>query len=196
MKNVLRLTMIVALLFAPAAGFGATWDLDVDHTTLQFKVKHLMITNVKGVFSEFEGALTTKGDDISTGKLDVTIQVPSIDTDNQKRDDHLRSPDFFDAANHPTMTFVSKKFITDGDMAKQIVGDLTIRGVTREVTLEVEEQSPVITGPWGKTRRGATATTTIDRRDYGLLWNKTLDTGGLVVGNDIHITLEVELIKR
>ena len=196
MKNMLRIILIALLLGLPVLSQGSVWDLDVDHTNVMFKVKHLMITNVNGKFTSFNGTLTTEGDDISTGKLEVTIEVPSINTANQKRDDHLRSPDFFDAANHPKMTFVSKQFITERDQVNQIEGDLGIRGVTREVVLEVEEQSPVITGPWGKTRRVATATTTINRQDYGLTWNKTLETGGLVVGNDIKITLEVELIKR
>jgi len=196
MNTLQRLITIGLLLLTPVLVQGATWDLDVDHTNLQFKVKHLMISNVKGKFNSFSGNLTTQGDDLSTGKLAVTIQVDSVDTDNQKRDDHLRSTDFFDATNHPTMTFVSKTIAAKGDKVESISGDLTIRGVTREVTLEIEDQSPTIVGPWGKTRRGATATTTIDRRDYGLLWNKTLDTGGLVVGNDVKITLEVELIKR
>lgn len=196
MNIAFRYILMGLLVLAPVLAQGAVWDLDVDHTDLQFKVKHLMITNVKGNFNTFNGTLTTTGDDIATGKLDITIQVASIDTDNNKRDDHLRSPDFFDAANHPTLTFASKKFVTAGEQVKEIVGDLTIRGVTREVTLEVEEQSPVVTGPWGKTRRGATATTTIDRRDYGLTWNKVMETGGLVVDNEIKITLEVELIKR
>jgi len=196
MNNLKRLLAIGLLLLVPVFVQAATWDLDVDHTNLQFKVKHLMISNVKGKFNAFAGNLTTQGEDLSTGRLDVTIQVDSIDTDNQKRDDHLRSPDFFDVANHPTMTFVSKKIIASNDRVDKIIGDLTIRGVTREVTLEIEDQSPVIIGPWGKTRRGATATTTIDRRDYGLSWNKTLDTGGLVVDNDVKITLEAELIKR
>jgi len=196
MKSLHRYLLTALLVVTPVLAQGATWDLDVDHSNLEFKVKHLMITNVKGKFKSFAGTLTTEGDDLSTGKLDVTIQTASIDTDNQQRDDHLRSPDFFDAAKYPTITFVSKKFETAADQVKQIVGDLTIHGVTREVVLEVEEQSPVVTGPWGKTRRGATATTTVDRFDYGLQWNKLMETGGVVVGNEIKITLDVELIKR
>lgn len=196
MNTLTRYLLTALLVAAPALAQGATWDLDVDHSNLQFKVKHLMIANVKGKFNSFAGTLTTEGDDLSTGKLDVTIQVASLNTDNQQRDDHLRSPDFFDVARYPTITFVSKKFVTEGDQVKQIVGDLTIHGVTREVVLEVEEQSPIVTGPWGKTRRGATATTTVDRFDYGLQWNKLMETGGVVVGNEVKITLEVELIKR
>jgi len=196
MKTLIRYLLTALLVATPILVQGATWDLDVDHSNLQFKVKHLMITNVKGKFNSFAGTLTTDGDDLSTGKLDVTIQTATLNTDNQQRDDHLRSPDFFDAARYPTITFVSKNFVTEGDQVKQIVGDLTIHGVTREVVLEVEEQSPIVTGPWGKTRRGATATTTVDRFDYGLQWNKLMETGGVVVGNDVKITLEVELIKR
>ena len=196
MKAIISFTVAALLFAAPAAVLGATWDLDVPHTKVQFKVKHLMITNVYGNFNTFTGTLTTDGDDISTGKLDVTIQVASIDTDNQKRDDRLRSPDFFDAATYPEMTFSSKKFVTKEDRVTQIIGDLTIRDVVREVTLEVEEQSPEVVGPWGKTRRGATATTTVNRFDYGLAWNKLMETGGLVVGEDIKIILEVQLIKR
>jgi len=196
MKALVQLLIMLLLPFVPVYASSAEWDLDVDHTNVQFKVKHLMISNVKGKFNDFAGTLSTRGDDLATGKLSVTIQIPSVDTDNQKRDDHLRSADFFDAARYPTMTFESKKFVTEGDQVKQIIGDLTIRDVTREVTLEIEEQSPIVTGPWGKTRRGATATTTINRFDYGLAWNKLMETGGLVVGEDVKITLEAELIKR
>jgi len=196
MNTLARFTVLALLLLVPVHAHSTEWDLDVDHTNIEFKVKHLMISNVKGKFKTFEGTLKTDGDDISTGKLDVVIQIPSLDTDNPKRDEHLRSPDFFDAATYPTMTFTSKKFVTEGDQVKEIVGDLTIRDVTREVTLEVEDQSPVVTGPWGKTRRGATATTTLNRFDYGLAWNQLMETGGLVVGDQVKITLEVELIKR
>ena len=165
MKAIISFTVAALLFAAPAAVLGATWDLDVPHTKVQFKVKHLMITNVYRNFQPFTGT-------------------------------HLRSPDFFDAATYPEMTFSSKKFVTKEDRVTQIIGDLTIRDVVREVTLEVEEQSPEVVGPWGKTRRGATATTTVNRFDYGLAWNKLMETGGLVVGEDIKIILEVQLIKR
>jgi polyisoprenoid-binding protein YceI len=126
----------------------------------------------------------------------VTIDAASINTNNAKRDEHLRSADFLAVADYPTITFVSSKVIAADGLPRQLVGELTIRGTTREVTIEIEELTPPITDPWGNTRRGATATTEINRRDFGLTWNKALETGGVVVGDEVKIALDIELIRQ
>jgi polyisoprenoid-binding protein YceI len=134
--------------------------------------------------------------DLEKSAAKVRIGTASIDTNNQKRDDHLRSPDFFDAAKFPAMTFVSKQVEVANGQPVKIVGDLTIRDVTREIELEVEDFSQTVVDPWGNTRRGASASTQINRSDYGLTWNKALEAGGVVVGDEVHINLEIELIKQ
>ena len=131
-----------------------------------------------------------------SSKVSVTLDTAAIDTNNPKRDEHLRSPDFFDVAKYPTMTFVSRKIVGDGTALQQVIGDLTIRGTTREVTLDIAELTPAIKDPWGNLRRGATATATINRKDFGLTWNKLLETGGAVVGDEVKISLDVELIQE
>jgi len=185
-------------LAAPSSAHGADWAIDGSHTNVGFKVKHLAVSWVRGNFSKAEGTISFDGKDLSTLKADVTIPIETVDTDNAKRDEHLRSPDFFDAANHPTMTFKSKKVtdISKDGTEFKLVGDLTIRGTTKEVTLEVEDWTAGVVDPWGNTKAGGTATTTINRFDFGLEWNNLLETGGLVVGEDVKIELELELNKK
>ena len=134
--------------------------------------------------------------DLAKSSTKVRVGTASVDTNNQKRDDDLRSPNFFDAATFPAMTFVSKQVVIANGQPEKIVGDLTIRDVTREVELEVEDFSQTIIDPWGNTRRGASAATQINRSDYGLTWNRALEAGGVVVGDEVRISLEVELIKQ
>jgi len=134
--------------------------------------------------------------DITKSKVDVTIDAASIDTANAKRDEHLRSPDFFDVAKYPTLKFVSTKVAKAGEGRLKVTGNLTIHGVTKEVVLDVEGPSPAVKDPWGNTKSGASATTKINRKDFGLTWNKALETGGMVVGEEVLITLEVELLKK
>ncbi len=155
-----------------------------------------MVSWVKGVFTDFDGAVTLNDSDLSKSSVNIKIATNSIDTNNKKRDDHLRSPDFFDVATFPGMAFVSKNVVVANGVPTKIVGDLTIRDVTREVELSVDDFSQEIKGPWGNTRRGASASTKINRSDYGLTWNKALEAGGVVVGDEVHISLEVELIKE
>jgi polyisoprenoid-binding protein YceI len=190
-----RLFLLTLLIMIPHFAMADNWKIDPAHTAVEFKVKHLMISWVKGVFTEIEGTAVIDEKALDKASVKVQIQTASIDTNNKKRDDHLRSPDFFDVAAYPAMTFVSKEaVIIDGKPAK-VIGDLTIRDVTREVALEVEDFSQTIKDPWGNTRRGATLSTEINRKEYGLTWSKTLETGGFVVGDEVRITLEVELIK-
>ena len=191
-----RIILITLLLAIPHLSFAANWKIDPAHTSVEFKIKHLMISWVKGVFTDVKG--TAVFDDADPGKAGVNVQIAtaSVDTGNKKRDDHLRSPDFFDVASYPVMSFVSKKVTVADGIPTQINGELTLHGETRDVILEVEDFSQTITDPWGNTRRGASATTTINRKDFGLTWNKALEAGGVVVGEEVRISLEVELIKE
>ena len=193
----ISLTLVLTFLLpALASAAISTWVIDADHSSIQFKVKHLMVSNVKGEFKKFSGALTIDDADITRSKVDVTIDATSIDTGNAKRDEHLRSPDFLDVAKNPTLKFVSTKVAKSGDGTLKVTGTLMIHGVSREVVLDVEGPTSAIKDPWGNTKRGASATTKINRKDFGLTWNKALETGGVVVGDEVAITLEVELLKK
>lgn len=170
----------------------STWSIDPAHTHIEFAVRHLMISTVKGRFAEFSGNVQLDPADLTTAKLDVNINVASIDTRVTDRDNHLRSADFFDAANHPAITFTSRKVEQQGD-AYRVVGDLTIRGVTREVPLTVSLEGQA-KDPWGNQRMAFAATAKINRADFGLTWNAALEAGGVVVGEEVKITIDVELI--
>ena len=185
--------MTVVLAFT-SLSIASTWDFDRAHSNIEFKIKHLMISKVRGSFDSYSGQLAYDENDITKSKVEISIDVASINTGNQQRDDHLRSADFFDVEKYPKMTFVSREIFRTDDGLK-IKGDLTLHGVTKEVILDVEGPTPPVKGPMGNMRMGATATTKIDRRDFGLTWSKALETGGLVVDNKVMITLEVELIK-
>jgi polyisoprenoid-binding protein YceI len=196
MKPFSRLVLAVFLILAPALAAAATWQIDPDHAFVEFKVRHLMVSSVKGVFTKLNGTVEADDADLSRASVNVTIDTASIDTNIAKRDDHLRSPDFLDAAKYPTMTFTSKRVIADGGKVDKVIGDLTIRGTTREVTLDVAEFTPAIKDPWGNIRRGATATTVINRKDFGLTWNALLESGGVAVGDEVKIALDIELIRK
>jgi polyisoprenoid-binding protein YceI len=179
-----------ATLTAPAT---TTWNIDAAHTHVEFAVKHMMISTVKGRFAGVQGTVTTPSGDFADAAVDVTIDVASIDTRQEQRDGHLRSADFFDAENHPVIRFVSKRVEKDGNEYR-IVGDLTIRGTSREVVLAASDEGRG-TDPWGGERAGFSARTKVDRRDFGLTWNQALETGGILVGDQVKISLEVELVK-
>lgn len=168
----------------------STWQIDPAHTNIEFAVRHMMIATVRGRFGEFSGEITE-----SNGGLGVKISIPvaSIDTRQSQRDDHLRSADFFDAASHPTIDFVGS-FDGDPKTGGQLNGDLTIRGTTKKVALEVEGNGSA-KDPWGNERLGFTAVTKIDRRNFGLTWNQALETGGIAVGHEVKITIDVELMR-
>ncbi len=181
---------LVALFAFSAISLSATeFKLDVPHTTVGFKIKHMMISYTKGYFDEFDGAIDYDLEKSKFNKLEGIVDVASIDTKNQKRDDHLRAEDFFNVEKFPKMNFVMKKH--DGD---KMVGDLTIKGITKEVVFELDFGG-VAKDPWGNTRMGFTLEGEIDRKDFGLTWSKTLETGELLVGDTVKITLEVEAIK-
>jgi polyisoprenoid-binding protein YceI len=168
-----------------------TWTLDSSHSNVEFAVKHLMIANVKGRFADVAGTLTTDANDPTNVTLDVTIGVESIDTRQSQRDAHLRSPDFFNVEQWPTMKFTGKSTKGDTSGEFKLIGDLTIRDVTREVTLDVTNEGST-TDPWGNARMGFSARGKIDRRDFGLTWNQALEAGGFVVGDEIRISIDAE----
>jgi len=196
MKRIITLICTIIALALPSFAVAATWSIDPEHSNVGFKVRHLMVSNVRGSFDKHTGTVDINDKDITKSKVEVSIDTTSINTNVQKRDDHLRSPDFFDVAKYPAMTFVSKKVAKAGKDKLKVTGDLTLHGVTKEVVLDVEGPSKESKDPWGNFRRGATATTKINRKDFGLVWNKALETGGVAVGEEIQITLEIEMIKK
>lgn len=190
-----RLFLMLFLLIIPHLALADNWQIDPAHTSVEFKVRHLMVSWVKGTFTDVQGTAVVNDADPTKSSITVQIATASINTNNKKRDDHLRSPDFFDVTVHPVMSFVSKEVVIADGKPEKIIGELTIRGQTKAVTLAVEDFSQTVVDPWGNTRRGASASTTINRKDFGLTWHKALEAGGVVVGDEIRISLEVELIK-
>lgn len=195
MKRLIISVGIILVLAFPLIVSATTWNIDPDHSNVGFKVKHLMVSNVKGNFNKFTGSVDLNEKDITKSKVDVSIDTKSVNTNVVKRDDDLRSPNFLDVAKYPAMTFSSKKVVRAGKDKLKVTGDLTLHGVTKEVVLDVEGPSAESKDPWGNIRKGASATTKINRKDFGLTWNKALETGGVVVGDEVQIILEVEMIK-
>jgi polyisoprenoid-binding protein YceI len=195
MKRLIGLIVAVALM-VPFYAQAATYTLDPAHTSVGFKVKHLMITNVKGVFEKFQGTLILDEKDITKSKISATIEVASINTNITKRDDHLRSADFFDAAKYPVMTFESTKIEKVAADKLKVTGNLTIRGVTKPVVLAVEGLNQEVKSMQGGYKRGASATGTINRQDFGVSWNKKLDAGGVVVADEVHIIIDAQLDRK
>ncbi|HEY5220208.1 MAG TPA: YceI family protein [Gemmatimonadaceae bacterium] len=176
-------------------GTSTNWTIDTTHSTAEFAVKHLMISTVKGRFGKVDGTVSVTDATPAVVAVDVTIPVASIDTREEKRDAHLRSPDFFDAEKFPTITFKSTGFSGSTTAEFQLTGNLTIHGVTRAVTLK-GEAAGTVKDPWGGERSGFSAATKINRKDFGLTWNAALEAGGVVVGEEVKISIEVELVKQ
>jgi polyisoprenoid-binding protein YceI len=172
-----------------------TWNIDPAHSVVEFKVKHMMISNVKGQFAKVTGALTLDESVLTNSKVEAVIEAASIETRDAQRDAHLKSPDFLDAEKFPTLSFKSTRIslVRDGELAAE--GNLTIRGVTRKVVFTVEGPTPPAKDPWGNTRVAVSATTKINRKDFGLTWNTALETGGILVGDEVTITLDVQFVK-
>ena len=182
---------------SPAADVTARqYEIDSSHSSASFKVRHLMVSNVRGEFRKVAGHVIIDEVDVTRSSVEVTIDASSIDTHDEKRDQHLRSADFFDVAAHPTLTFKSKRVQAGKGGGLFVTGDLSLHGVTREVTLDVEPLSPEVADPWGNVKRGASARTRLNRKDFGLVWNATLDGGGVLVGDEVSVTIEVELGRR
>jgi polyisoprenoid-binding protein YceI len=179
----------------PDSDSFSTWNIDPAHSHAEFKVRHMMISNVKGSFSGLTGALTEHLSDSTLSSVQASIPVATLTTGDAQRDGHLKSPDFFDADKFPALTFKSLNVdkIADGEYV--VSGELTIHGVTRTASFNVEGPTPPGKDPWGNTRIGLSATAKINRKDYGLSWNATLESGGFLVGEEVHIALEVQFIK-
>jgi len=172
-----------------------TWSIDPSHSVAEFKVKHMMISNVKGQFAKVSGTLSLDESELANSRVETVIEASSIETRDAQRDTHLKSADFFDVQKFPTLSFKSTRItiVRDGELA--VAGDLTIRGVTRNVTFTVEGPTPPAKDPWGNTRVAVSATTKINRKDFGLTWNAALETGGILVGDEVTITLDVQFLK-
>ncbi len=184
--------ILLALVVSASSVLAQDWSLDNSHSSVNFAVSHLVVSKTRGEFKDYTGTASFNPADLSTIKANFTVQVGSVDTRDEKRDGHLKSADFFDVEKFPTMTFVSKSAKQTAPGKGTLTGDLTIRGVTKEVTFMLDGFNSEIATPWGSKVVGGKATATINRQDFGVSWNKTLDAGGVVVGDDVEITLELE----
>lgn len=184
-----------AMVAAPAAAQQTTWQIDPSHSAAQFSVRHMMVSTVRGQFGKLAGTIQWDGKDVSKAALEATVDAASIDTREEKRDTHLRSADFLDAQNFPTITFKSVSVEPAGPGKAKLTGDLTLRGVTRRVVFDVEGPTPIVKQGAAE-RVGATATATINRKDFGVSWSRTLDSGGLVVSEEVAITIDIEAVRK
>jgi len=193
----LRKLFVVALGLLVTSAFAETsaWNIDTAHSAAQFTVRHMGISNVNGNFTKTSGTVQLDDADITKSSVDAVIDAASIDTRVPDRDTDLKSDHFLDVAKYPTLTFKSKKIVKNGDKLT-VIGDLTIHGVTKEVTLDSDGLTPTVTDPWGNSRRGLSATTKINRQDFGVKWQGTLAGGELVVADEVKISLDIEMTKK
>jgi polyisoprenoid-binding protein YceI len=189
-------TLLAVTLALPAMASAETWTIDQAHTLSGFTVRHLMVTNVRGAFEVTRGTIEYTPGDPRSIKADIAIETKSVNTRNGQRDTHLRSNDFFNAEQFPTMAFKSKRVDNVRADGLDLVGDLTIRNVTREVVLKVDGPTAPIKDPQGNRRVGASATTTINRKDFGVNWSRTIEAGGVVVGDEVKIELEIQAVEK
>jgi polyisoprenoid-binding protein YceI len=196
----MNLTHAVAVAFvvagAPSLARAAAYEIDSSHSSVGFAVRHMMVSTVRGTFGKVTGTVNWDDRALNESKIDAVIDAASIDTRDEKRDQHLRNPDFFDVAKYPVITFKSTEVKKVSEGKYKVTGNLTIRGVAKSVVLNVDAPKAEIKDPWGNIKRGATATTTLNRRDFGLTWNKALETGGVVVGEKVDVTLDLELTRK
>jgi polyisoprenoid-binding protein YceI len=192
----LFLGAVAALAAAPVLAAPETFEIDSTHSATQFAVKHMVYATVRGGFGKTAGRLAIDKQDWSKSSVEATIDATTIDTRDPKRDGHLKSPDFLDVAQYPTITFKSTKVEPAGAGKLKAAGNLTIHGVTKPVFLDIEGPSPEFKDPWGNQRVGATARTKINRKDFGVNWSQNLDTGGAVVGDEVDITIDIEAVKK
>ena len=195
----MRRRMILAAvlcIMAPGLLHAAPWEFDADHTGVHFKVRHLMISSVQGEFEKVTGKIVYDEADVTKSTADITIDAASVNTRVAKRDEDLRSPNFLDVAKYPKIAFKSKRVEKAANGTLKMIGDLTIHGVTKEAVLTVDGPTPAIKDPWGNYRVGGQTTTKINRKDFGLVWNATLETGGVMVGDEVEITINVEIYKK
>jgi polyisoprenoid-binding protein YceI len=194
-QRIAVVSAICLLASVSALAQTSTWNIDPAHSTAQFTVRHLGISNVTGSFTKVTGSVTLDDKDITQSQVSAAIDVSSVDTRVEMRDKDLRSPNFFDVEKYPTIEFKSKRIVSNNGKL-QLIGDLTIHGTTREVTLDVDGPTPEMTDPWGNSRRGISATTTINRKDFNLTYNNLLKTGEAVVGDIVKIQIDAEMVKK
>jgi polyisoprenoid-binding protein YceI len=195
-SNLLRSILAAAFVLTSAgSAFASEWTLDPTHVTAQFSIKHLMVATVRGQFDKVSGTLNFDDKDPTKSVVDISIETKSINTREAKRDEHLRSADFFDAAGHPAITFKSTKVSKAGKNKFKVVGDLTMRGVTKPVTLDVT-LTDAVKSPWGQSVRGVSASGKLNRKDWGLVWNKGLETGGVLVGDEVELNIDAEFVQK
>jgi polyisoprenoid-binding protein YceI len=198
LKTVHRIAIVSAIaLLASLSALAqtSTWNIDPAHSTAQFTVRHLAISNVTGNFTKVTGSVVLNEKDTAQSQVSASIDVSSVDTRVEARNKDLKSPNFFDVEKYPTIEFKSKRIVSGGGKL-QVIGDLTIHGTTREVTLDVDGPTPELSDPWGNSRRGISATTTINRRDFNLTYNNLLKTGEAVVGDNVKIQIDAEMVKK
>jgi len=193
--SLIRRLLLSAAVVSVCAFAQPVYNFDPMHSSAEFSVRHMMMSNVHGEFHNLQGTVVFDPKNLKACRVDATIDVNTLDTREPKRNDHLKSPDFFDAAKYPTLEFKSRQCTRNGGKI-DVAGDLTMHGVTHPVVLHMDEPSPEVKDPFGMLRRGAEATTEISRKDWGLVWNKNLDTGGVMVGDNITITLDVEAVRK
>ena len=198
LKTVHRIAIVSAIaLLASLSALAqtSTWNIDPAHSTAQFTVRHLAISNVTGNFTRVTGSVVLNEKDTAQSQVSASIDVSSVDTRVEARNKDLKSPNFFDVEKYPTIEFKSKRIVSGGGKL-QVIGDLTIHGTTREVTLDVDGPTPELSDPWGNSRRGISATTTINRRDFNLNYNNLLKTGEAVVGDNVKIQIDAEMVQK
>jgi polyisoprenoid-binding protein YceI len=196
LTRVISIMALAATLSLPAGAATSTWQIDPNHSAAQFAVRHLAISTVRGAFTKVNGTIQLDDKDMSRSSVEVTIDADSVDTRVPNRDKDLRSDHFFDVQKYPTITFKSTKVELAEPGKLKVTGDLTIHGVTKPVVLDVEGPTAAVKDPWGNQRAAANATTKINRQDYGVKWNATMDGGGLVVGDDVAITIDLEMVQK
>ena len=192
----MKTTMMIAALVTAGTVQAATYEIDSAHSSAGFKVRHLMISNVRGQFTKVSGMAEFDAKNPAVNKVEATVDVSTIDTRVEARDKHLKSPDFFDVAKYPSITFKSKKFAAAGAGKYKVTGDLTMHGVTKEVMVDLVDVSPEIKGQRGEMRIGGQGSTKINRKDYGLTYGALMEGGGAVIGEEVEITLDLELVKK
>ncbi len=193
--KLLRSAVLLAVA-VPSIALAGEWEIDTSHSSATFAVKHMMVSNVRGEFGTVAGVLNLDEKDITRSTVQATIDARTINTRDAKRDGHLKSDAFFDVAKHPNITFKSTKVTQTAPGKLAVLGDLTIRGVTKAVTLDVEAPNTEAKDPWGNIKRGVSASTKLNRKDFGLSWNQALETGGVLVGDEVGINLDIELNKK
>ncbi len=197
MRNPKILALVAgSVLLAPALAQASTWEIDPVHSVIEFSVRHMMVNHVKGWFQKVTGSVSLDDKDVAKSTVEVTVDTASLDTHDAKRDADLKSPNFFDVAKYPTATFKSTKIQKVGKNKLKIHGELTLHGVTKPIVLEAEGPSEPYKTPWGTTVRGVHATAKLDRKDFGMNWNKALDNGGLLVGNEVGLDINAELTEK